>query len=167
MPDTDLATVYNAVQDYLYLYKDGVSQHLQGATALPAGHAATDLTDWYPDEHHVAWRIYWEPRSSWFSPTDITIGATWEFGGRLNGRGRYITNATMYCSVASLTGTHTYDVTGQWGEATLINSADPANPVAKLLGYATIRHEHMTLHEETINLVFSVKGDGSGRVYQR
>lgn len=161
----DLGDVWTAITDVAETLSSEASFNLaNNGFVLPrAASSADQLAGWHGDPHQIEQALRWGSTcSDWgiCSPTRVRLGMLWYFGGRLDGRGRYIGNADVYAIVESLGLGQRLDV-----EASFDNPMTVDNYVAQLSGQITVEHYYMRMLEATYRLQFQIRGDGAGRIW--
>lgn len=141
--------------------KDGTKEDLKGGGALPEGHKADELTNW--KDSSVTCRADLE--MEYDKDFKIQLGVNYDYGGQLNGVGAYVANATLYANVEDSPHTGHPEISGGFGEATNVGSAD--NPIAQVTANVTVRY-HLTFDSDSIeNFVAKIRGDGASTFEQK
>jgi hypothetical protein len=158
--------VWTAVTDVAHTLSTEASMNLvDNGFVIPRGiNAPSELTDWVGEpsqmEVHLTWPS-WASENLGTSLTGLRFGAVWYFGGRVEGRGRYIGNADVFCVVTGLGLGHRFEIS-----ASFDNPITVGNNVAQLSGSITIERYYWRMLEDTTRYQIELKGDGAGRMWQ-
>jgi hypothetical protein len=157
--------VWNAVKDVASIMQNGESQHFpKPAFAVPSGHSPGDL-DW-ADEAELTntYTLTWGSIAASLglsSGTSLRIGATWRYGGRLQGQGRFLHEARLW-AVLDYSGIgQNFDVQGSFGDAYLRGNT------GVLVGEIKVQQTFVHLHMADIAFDVEITGAGGGYLRKR
>ncbi len=157
-----ITAAWNITKDVATLMQNSAQVHMAGrAFALPAGKHPEDL-DWAGQaDKTVQYVLNWGSiLADWgiSSGTSLRLGATWSYGGQLDGAGRFLHDAYLW-AIPDHTGLgQDFDVTGQFGDAVL------ESRTGVLSGSITVVQTYLTMHMETIQFDIKLRGDGGGYI---
>lgn len=164
MGDTITFTdVWNAAKDVVTIMQNGESAHMPGrAFAVPSPHQPGEL-DW-ADEHEkdLSYTLTWSSKAAEWglsSGTSLRVGASWKYGGTLQGSGRFLHEARLWAILDYSGLGQNFDVTGSFGDAYL------RGQTGVLGGNIRVEMKYVRLHWTTIE--FDVELDGVGGGYLR
>jgi hypothetical protein len=157
-----ITAAWNITKDVATLMQNSQQVHMGGrAFALPADKHPGDL-DWAGQaDQTVQWVLTWSSRAAdWglSSGTSLRVGATWSYGGQLDGSGRFLHDAYLWAILDHSGLGQDFDVTGQFGDAVL------ESRTGVLSGSITVHQSVLTMHMETIQFDVKLRGDGGGRI---
>jgi hypothetical protein len=152
--------VWNAAKDLASIMRNGESQHFPSpAFAVPKGQTAGDL-DWADEaemtkSYTLTWGS-WAAEHGLSSGTSLRVGVTWRYGGRLQGRGRFLHEARLW-AVLDYSGIgQTFDVQGSFGDPYL------RGDTGVLVGTISVQQKFAHLHWADIAFDVEITGAGGG-----
>ncbi|MGZ4723569.1 MAG: hypothetical protein ACXV8L_05070 [Ilumatobacteraceae bacterium] len=159
----DFKDVWSAVGDVAHeLTGEGTVQLASNGFALPRGVSSPDqLTGWSDAYAHVREGMVW--KSQWFilltTPTRIRLGATWYYGGGVEGKGRYIANANVYFIIDSIGWWEKFKVESHFDQPLIVG-----NGVAQLSGSINVSYYEESSLSQTLHAELLMHGDSYGRL---
>jgi hypothetical protein len=157
--------VWNAVKDVASIMQNGESKHFPNpAFAVPANHSAGEL-NWDDEaEQTMSYTLTWGSKAAdWglSSGTSLRVGATWRYGGRLEGHGRFLHEARLW-AVLDYSGLgQNFDVQGSFGDPYLRGNT------GVLVGTIAIQQTFAHLHWADIDFDVEITGAGGGYLRKR
>lgn len=157
--------VWNAAKDVASIMQNGESVHMPPhAFAVPANHQPGEL-DW-AEEHNgdVSATLTWSSTAAEWglsSGTSLRIGASWKYGGRLNGAGRFLHEARLWAILDHSGLGQNFNITASFGDAYL------RGQTGVLSGNVRIEMTYVRLHWTTIEFDVELTGAGGGSLVQK
>lgn len=171
MPDgaavsVNFADVWTAVTDVARTLSTEASTNLvDNGFVIPRGVSSpNELSDWVGSPHQIEESLRfpsWASDNVGTTETRIRFGAIWYFGGRLEGRGRYIGNADIYAIVGGLGLGHRFNISASFDNPLTVD-----NNVAQLSGSLTIERYYWRMLEDTYRFQFQIRGNGGGQIWR-
>jgi hypothetical protein len=149
--------------DFVKLLDSNSVQHMkQNVAAVPKGHESDfdGFEGWTSTPKQYPLRFYAEGLGTIngheVASTDITIGITWRYGGRLQGTGRFIRDGDAFCTVENIPLGHSWTIDARWSDPIKLD-----NGLAQLYCDFTMTNERLTMHWFTWNYRIYIQGDGA------
>jgi hypothetical protein len=163
MGDTDTVTaVWNIVKDTASIMVNGESVSMPAAAfAVPANHQPNEL-DWADEaEQTIMYTLAWGSiAADWglSTGTSLRLGATWRYGGRLQGQGRYLHEARLWAILDHSGLGQNFNVTATFGDPYLRAG------VGVLTGHVRVTQKFVGMHWEDIQFNAEITGAGGGYI---
>jgi hypothetical protein len=157
--------VWNAAKDVASIMQNGESKHFPNpACAVPSGHNPGEL-DWAEEaEQTLSYTLTWSSVAADLglsSGTSLRIGASWRYGGRLQGQGRFLHEARLW-AVLDYSGLgQNFDVQGSFGDPYLRGNT------GVLVGTIAIQQTYAHLHWADFEFDVEITGAGGGYLRKR
>jgi hypothetical protein len=134
---------YNLIKDSENAIKLGT---LPSANAIPIGASVEQMNGWKKASVHLTKKIGGKFITSNLGDLlgkngdllDVDIYLTWLYGGKFNGKGQYIANATSYCIINKCDGTISFNLTTSFGSP--FNDAESENDAKAHLPFTVTIH---------------------------
>jgi cephalosporin-C deacetylase-like acetyl esterase len=164
--NVDFKDVWNAVTDVATLLESNTTYAMgTRAFVVPKGLQPLDLEWSSQQEHRIGDRRLWSSwcsRNLWCDATDIRIGVIWSFGGRYQGKGRYLHDAYMWAVADSTAVGVSVSGSGQFSDTPVT----VGNAVAVLQGSIHVVRRRAGSSSDFF-WDFTIQGDGAGEIRPR
>lgn len=163
----DIADIAGVVISGAKLLESNVVKAMGRAHALPRSVVSDPdlLRDWQSNRQ-IGFRWYSSSPLADVglgTATDFTVLVNWDFGGHMNGAGRFIKDAYAYVSVAGIGETYRYDVSCDFDMPSYTGAA--ASPTAYIEGRIEVTaNRTLTGFQWSRSRHFTIRGDGSGEI---
>lgn len=160
-----ITAAWNIVKDVAPLMQNSQTVDMGGrAFALPAGKQPQDLNWEGQADQTLQYTLNWgSTAQEWglSSGTSLRVGATWSYGGQLDGSGRFLHDAYLWAILDHSGLGQDFDVTGQFFDAVL------EGRTGVLSGLITVNQTYVGMHWETIKFDVKIRGDGGGSIRRK
>jgi len=160
-----ITTAWNIAKDVATLMQNSEHVEMSGrAFALPSGKHPEDLNWEGQANKTLQYALNWgSTGQEWgiSSGTSLRVGATFDYGGQLDGSGRFLHNAYLFAIPDHIGLGQGFNITGQFHDAVMEGRTGVVS------GVITVNQTYCRLHWETIMFDVSVRGDGGGYVRRK
>jgi hypothetical protein len=155
--------LWNAAKDVATIMVNGESQHMPGrGFAVPSGHQPGEL-DWADEtDGSVVHTMLWTSRmADWglSTGTSLRLGASWKYGGRLQGAGRFLHDAQLWAVLDHSGLGQNFDIQASFGDPYL------RGQTGVLPGTIQVQMKYARLHFADYRFDVEITGAGGGFVH--
>jgi hypothetical protein len=160
-----ITTAWNITKDVASLMQNGQHVEMGGrAFALPAGKHPEDLNWEGQADKTLQYTLNWGSTLQELglsSGTSVRVGVTFDYGGQLDGSGRFLHNAYLWAIPDYIGIGQNFDVNGQFFDAVM------EGRTSVLSGVITVNQTYGKVHWSTTKFDVRIKGDGGGYVRRK
>lgn len=160
-----ITVAWNITKDLATLMQNSASVEMPGrAFALPEGKEPHDL-DWAGQRpKDLEYALTWgSTAQEWgvSTGTQLRVGASWKYGGQLDGSGKYLHDAYLWAILDHSGLGQDFEVKGNFGDAVM------EGDTSVLTGDITVVQSYVTMHWQDFKFDVEIRGDGGGSIRRK